>query len=171
MTNTSNNEAVNASLRAMVRKTAATPTAPAPSQNAQEATQQPRHGAEVGMNDTMRGMLQGNQQRQLRGGGGTLPDAGAIAFALAARRAGAKNPAELYRAVRDEIVVNIPGDVLTDVDGLVQRLRRENPSAFMRFTVDAGAGQGDATAGYQPANGGGTGDPARLAFALKNAGR
>ena len=77
-------------------------------------------------------------------GAGTV-DAGTIAFMLAARKAGAKDGAALYRAAQDRVIVDLAGNVHGDMGALMADLKREDPAAFMRFTIDAGDGLGNAT--------------------------
>lgn len=137
------NDAVNQFIRGATGRTAAPapPTAVAAvSQNGQEGTPAPTQATKPDVSAHMRGMLHSGQGR----GAGTV-DAGTVAFMTAARKAGAKDAAALYRAHGDSVIVDLNGDVHGDVDALIAQLKREQPTAFMRFTIDGGAGLGDAT--------------------------
>jgi hypothetical protein len=51
----------------------------------------------------------------------------------------------LYAAHGEKVIVDLLGNVHGDVDVLIAQLKREQPALFMRFTIDGGAGLGDAT--------------------------
>lgn len=142
MTEEGRNDNINQSMRALLRKSQreTQPLGTPPAQNAQEGASAPQDAMKLDVSAHMRGMLHKTQER-----GGTLPDTGMVAFHLAARRLGAKNPAALYQAAQDRVTVDLAGNVHGDMDALMADLKRENPAAFFRFTIDAGAGIGNAT--------------------------
>ncbi len=139
------NDAMNQFIRSATGRTGASPPpatiVAASTPNGQEATPPPQGATKPNVSAHLRGMLHEGQGRAR----GSLPDAGAVAFNVAARKAGAKNPAALYAAHGEKVIVDLLGNVHGDVDVLIAQLKREQPALFMRFTIDGGAGLGDAT--------------------------
>ena len=133
------NDNVNQSMRQMLGKSQAA-TQPLGTPNAPEAASDAPGTPKADMDASMRQML----DRGRSGGAGGL-DAGTIAFHVAARKAGAKDAAALYRAAQDRVVMDLTGGVVNDMDALMSDLKREDPAAFLRFTIDGGARLGNAT--------------------------
>ncbi len=140
------NDNVNQSMRALLGKSQRE-VQPLGTPNAPEAASAPQDGTKADVSAHMRGMLHETQGR----GAGKV-DAGMIAFHVAARKAGAKDAGALYRVAGDRVVVDLAGNVHDDVDALMAELKRESPGDFLRFTIDAGAGLGNATGNARTPN-------------------